>query len=143
MGKCYPDSAVPPPAFQFIITLAEEQHLVGVFGGNLGFAFLGLWGRLHVGQGCGKSVLWWELGHWQLPACRVLSQQYPRVGQHQGCQGTPPDLPLGFPQPSPAHGSGEGHWDLGMQRQVLVLISGFSDPLAGGGSSLSVETDVT
>lgn len=113
MGRCYPDIAMPPPAFQFIITLAEGQHLVGVFGGNLEFAFLGLWGRLCVRKGCRKQVLWWELGHWQLPACRVLSQQYPRVGQHRGCQGMPPDLPVGFPQPSPARGSGERHWDLG------------------------------
>lgn len=142
MEKCCPDFAMPPPAFQFI-TLAEAEYLVGVSWGILEFAFLGLWGRLHVRQGCRKWVLWWELGHWQLPACGVLSQQYLRVGQHQGCRGMLPHLPVGFPQPNPAHGSGEGHWDLGMQRQALILISGFSDPLAGGSSSLSVEPNVT
>lgn len=30
-----------------------------------------------------------------------------------------------------------------MQRQLPVLISGLSDPFAGGGSSLSVQPDVT
>lgn len=44
-------------------------------------------------------MLWWELGHWQLLACRVLSQQYPRMGQHRGCQGMPQTCLWDSPSP--------------------------------------------
>lgn len=115
-----------PPAFQFVVTLAEGQHFIGVFLGEFGLYVSGrLPGRLCVGQ----WVLWWELGHRQLPARGVLSQQYPSPDKSGAAPGLPAALPMG---------AGEGHRDLGMRRQSLVLISGLSDPFAGGGSSLSV-----
>lgn len=77
------------------------------------------------------------------PSLQGAESAVPENGTAPGLPGDAPDLPVGFPQPSSAHGSGEGYWDLETQRQVLVLISGFSDPLAGGGSSLSVEPNVT
>lgn len=77
------------------------------------------------------------------PSLQGTESAVPESGAALELPGDAPDLHVGFPQPSPAHGSGEGHWDLGMQRQALVLISGFSDPFAGGSSSLSVEPNVT